>query len=83
MKIEGKFFSTDLLKGFVKITELGKAQQVTVESKQLISLLRCVKALADMGFKEITITVEKGKPLIIGGKRQGIALAPLIGEDDT
>ena len=81
MKLEGKDFTPDVLKGFVKILKLENAQQVTLDTKQFVKLLKLAKDLKEIGFEEITITVETNQPLIIGGKNIGIALVPLIEEE--
>jgi len=81
MKLQAGEFSTDRLKGFVKILKLENAQQVTLDSEQLIKLLKLAKDLKEIDFEEITLTVEKDQPIVIGGKTFGIALAPLIREE--
>ena len=81
MELEAKDYTSDKLKGFVKILKLENAQQVTLDSDQLTKLLKLAKDLKEIGFEEITITVEANQPLIIGGKNIGIALVPLIEEE--
>ena len=63
--------------GFVKVTNLGKAQQTTIDANKLIQITKLLSNLEKMGFAEVTLTVQKGKPLIIGGKVIGIAIASL------
>lgn len=68
-------FSTDKMMGFVSITDLEDAQQVTVSVKTLMHMGRLSEVLEKLGFEEIVITVEKNNPIILGGDTSGIGVA--------
>lgn len=67
--------------GFVAITELGNAQQVTVSVERLMHIGRLAEVLGKLGFEDITVTVETDMPIVLGGKSSGIGIAPVITED--
>lgn len=81
MEIEGSDLNTERVLGFVKITDKGDAQQVTVSTKLLAKIAKFLESMEKMGFENVTVTVEKDRPLILGGKEMGIGIAPVI-EDD-
>jgi hypothetical protein len=81
MKLEAPDVSDDVYVGFAKIVSLDNAQQVTVDSEKLAKLLKLITQLRTLGFSVVTITVEKGNPIVIGGKTMGIALATTISEE--
>lgn len=56
--------------GFLVITDLENAQQVTLDTKKLKALLKIMDALDKNEFTEIVLTVQKGCPIIIGGKNR-------------
>jgi hypothetical protein len=64
--------------GFVRIIDLGDAQQVTVDTTRLARTISFLQSMQKMGFDHVTITVQKNKPLIIGGKQIGVGIAPAI-----
>ena len=63
--------------GFVKIEKLGGAQQVTLATKYVKSMLKIVEALCELGWNEVVFTVANGQPIVIGSKGVGIAVAPV------
>lgn len=69
--------------GFVKIRDLGEAQQVWVGTKHFAKIAKLVADLRAFDFPAIYITVQKDHPLIIGGKQFGFAIAPRVEEDET
>lgn len=73
--------SADHTMGFITITELENAQQVTVSVRKMMHMGRLAEVLEKLGFEDITITVETNNPLILGGKSSGIGIAPVITED--
>jgi len=81
MKLEGKDINPNSTSGFVRIIKLDKAQQITLDINLFSKLVKLVKDLKDLGFSEITLTVEANQPLIIGGKKIGLALAPVYTEN--
>ena len=64
--------------GFITISDLGNAQQGKFNIKMIKKLSKLADTLEKLGFYEITLTLENGCPLIIGSKKNGIALAPRI-----
>ena len=81
LKVEGTDLSPDRTVGFVKIVELGKAQQVTVRTALMAKVTKFLAQLEKMGFEYVTVTVQKDKPLILGGKNIGIGIAPCYEEE--
>jgi len=65
----------DLTVGFVKIKDLGDAQQTTVSLRTLMHIGRLCEVLEKLGFETVTITVEKDRPMLIGKKDIGIVIA--------
>ncbi len=80
MKLKDYEPTIDYRSGFVVIEDLENAQQVTVDAKKLAVMLRIVQQLEKLGFDKITITVENNNPIVIGGRRIGIALVPTLEE---
>lgn len=77
VKIKSYDEATDMSVGFVVIEDLGNAQQVTINTEKLRQILRIITSMEKLGFTEVTITVERGYPLVIGGKKIGIAIVPV------
>jgi hypothetical protein len=63
--------------GFVSIIDIGDAQQVKVSTNKLARVVQFLQAMQKMGFEETYITVQKGKPVILGAKTMGIGLAQI------
>ena len=79
MKLSGyDLNSTDRSTGFVKIEDLGNAQQVTVDTDRLGRVVAFLKTMREMGFEQTVITVQKGQPLILGGKNIGVGIAIML-----
>jgi len=78
MKTEEAYMTSEHMIGFVKIEDLGDAQQVKVSTNLLAKVVRLLASLEKTGFEEIIITVEKDQPIVFGGKNIGIAIAPRV-----
>jgi hypothetical protein len=76
LEIVGTDLNSDRVMGFVRITKLGKAQQVTVSTKLLGKVTKFLAELEKMGFENVTVTVQNGKAIILGGKEIGIGISP-------
>lgn len=76
MTFEGTEVTPDRTIGFLRITNKGKAQQVRINIEWLSKVAKFLATLKDVGFDSVVVTVQEGKPLIIGGKEIGIGIAP-------
>ena len=77
LEYEGSVITGDQIIGFVKITKLGTAQQVTVDLDILTKVTRFLSSMSKMGVSDLVITVQKGKPLILGTKILGVGIATI------
>lgn len=76
LKYEGSEVTSDRAIGFLRITQKGNAQQVRVNIEWFAKIARFLSTLKDVGFESVVVTVQEGKPLIIGNKEIGIGIAP-------
>jgi hypothetical protein len=76
LKFEGSEMTSGREMGFVRITQKGNAQQVRINIDWLAKVAKFLATLKDVGFDSVVLTVQEGKPLIIGGKEIGIGIAP-------
>jgi hypothetical protein len=76
LTFEGTEMTSSRNIGFCRITNKGKAQQVRINIDWLAKVAKFLATLKDVGFDSVVLTVQEGKPLIIGGKEIGIGIAP-------
>ena len=62
--------------GSIKDTGMTDKKQCMLFTTEYLYMV--IKAFKDMKAKQVYVTVEKDKPIVIGGKRNGIMIAPRI-----
>lgn len=72
------FMDKSLILGFGTINDTSMTDERQCECFSISTLYKVVKALKDLGIESVYVTVEKDKPLFIGGKSLGIAVAQYI-----
>ena len=76
MKVRGGFLNNNKNVGFVEITEIENAKRICLHIKEIKRILKLMSVLGELGYESVYITIDDKSPMIVGGKKFGIAIAP-------